>query len=298
VNFFRFFRVGFFHGIAASLMLLICGCCPSGRQPGDKGPEKPSGKSGVQAPADTPPASESPAKEQPPKPVKTPVPTSLPASEVAIPDNLGEPLVDHPKNLVPLDKKSPVWIDKTGKQVVLIGSVCNAGYPLEFFATYPDRAYESVVVVYTRPSVVHAALLRLGAEPGKPAQFQPKFVLPSGPKVEIEVRWKDKDGKLQKARAQDWIRDIKTKKPMDVDWVFAGSVFWKDPKTGVESYLADRGEFICVLNLPTALLDVPIESASGLESRLFEGNTDRLPPEGTPVTLILKPKLGTGKQTK
>lgn len=216
-----------------------------------------------------------------------------------IPTNLGEPVVDDPASLQRLDRASPVWIDKKNKQVVMLGSVCKADYPLEFFATYPDRAYESVVVIYTKPSVVHAALLALGAKPGKPVQYEPKFVPPSGTEIVIDVAWKDKEGKRQKARAQDWIRDIKTKKALDVNWVFAGSLFWQD-KSGNKSYLADRGDFITVLNLPTALLDVPMKSASALESRLFEGNPERLPAPDTPVTLILKPKpepAGRGKPT-
>jgi hypothetical protein len=208
-----------------------------------------------------------------------------------IPAFLGEPLVDDPKSLKRLEPNSPAWIDRQHKQVVLLGSVCQANYPLEFFATYPDRGYESVVVVYTRPSVIHAALLALGAQPGTPVRYQPQFALPTGTQIEIAVAWKGPDGKPQKARAQEWIRDIKTKKPLDVNWVFAGSMFWEDKRTGEKSYLADRGDFITVLNLPTALLDVPIQSASALESRRFEGAVDKLPAAGTPVTLILKPKL-------
>jgi hypothetical protein len=207
------------------------------------------------------------------------------------PRDLGPPLVDHPEDLIKLHPVYPVWINNKTKQVILIGSVCRANYPLEFFATYPDRSYESVVEIYTKPSVVHAALLALGAKPGKPVQYDPKFTPPSGAEVDIEVSWKDQNGRRQKARAQEWIRDIKTKKQLDINWVFAGSMFWEDKSTGEKSYLADRGDFISVLNLPTALLDVPIQSASAIESRLFEGFTERLPPPGTPVTLILKPKL-------
>jgi hypothetical protein len=207
------------------------------------------------------------------------------------PRDLGPPLVDQPDDLKKLHPVYPVWIDNKAKQVVLIGAVCRANYPLEFFATYPDRGYESVVVIYAKPSIIHAALLALGAKPGKPVQYDPTFAPPSGAEIEIGLAWKDKDGQLKKARAQEWIRDIKTKKQLDVNWVFAGSMFWEDKATGEKSYLADRGDFISVLNLPTALLDVPIQSASAIESRLFEGFTERLPPPGTPVTLILKPKL-------
>src|SRR5207244_2764527 len=129
--------------------------------------------------------------------------------------------------------------------------------------------YESVVVVFTQPSVVHAALLALGAKVGKPVQYQPTFAPPTGTEVEIDVCWKDKDGKRQQTPAQQLVRDIKTKQPLDVNWVFAGSVFWEDAATGSKSYLADRGDFINVLNVPTALLDVPLENASAVGSRML-----------------------------
>jgi hypothetical protein len=225
------------------------------------------------------------------QPSRGTAPASRPPFDPELPANLGDPLVDEPNNLRRLDPSSPVWINKKDREVVLIGSVCRANYPLEFFATYPDRGYESVVVVYTKPSVVHAGLLALGGKPGKAARYKPKFVAASGTEVEIGISWKDQSGKRQKVRAQDWIRDIKTRKSPDMNWVFAGSVFWEDKSTGAKSYLADRGDFISVTSLPTAMLDLPIESDTAMDSRSFEGFAERLPAPGTPVTLILKPKL-------
>ena len=229
--------------------------------------------------------------QQAPKPASEKAPAAHPPFDPEIPANLGEPLVDAPNELKRLDASSPAWIDKKNKQVVLIGSVCKADYPLEFFATYPDRGYESVVVIYTKPSVIHAGLLALGARPGKPVQYKPAFVPASGAEVAIDVAWRDRNGKPQKTRAQQWIRDIKTRKPLDVNWVFAGSVWWQDKGTGARSYLADRGDFISVTSVPTATLDLPIESDTALESRSFEGCAERLPAPGTPVTLMLKPKV-------
>lgn len=83
---------------------------------------------------------------------------------------------------------------------------------------------------------------------------------------------------------------MKTKKSPAVNWVFAGSRFVKDEE-GHEHYLGDSGDFICVLNNPIAMLDLPILSGGAIESRLFEANTDAMPPAETPVTIILKPTL-------
>lgn len=203
---------------------------------------------------------------------------------------LGAPLVDTPDDLKRLHPEDLVWVDPKHKWVVFLGAVCKADYPLEFFVTYPDRAYESLVMADVKPSVVHTGLLAIGATPGHPARFQPEFSPPTGTEIVIEVRWKDKAGKVQTARAQDWIRNIKTKKPLDLNWVFAGSAIWNDEKFG-RHYQGDSGDFICVLNLPGATLDLPLRSASDLESRLFEANAQQLPPTGTPVTVLLKPIL-------
>ena len=61
--------------------------------------------------------------------------------------------------------------------------------------------------------------------------------------------------------------------------------------------MADGGDFICLLNLPSATLDLPIRSDSALESRLFEAYLEHLPPAGTRVTIVLKPKV-TEKESK
>jgi hypothetical protein len=56
-------------------------------------------------------------------------------------------------------------------------------------------------------------------------------------------------------------------------------------------YQADReGDLICVSNFPAAVLDLPIESTSENTELLFEAFTERIPPVGTAVTVILKPK--------
>ena len=207
------------------------------------------------------------------------------------PRDLGPPLVDRIDQLKRLNPKQPVWIDLTNKHVVLLGEVCRAGYPLEFLATYSNRSYESVLSVNVTPSIVHAGLLAIGAESGHPARFEPEFVAPTGTEVAIELRWKDATGKIQSAPAQHWIRNIKTRKALESNWVFAGSLFITDEETGQRYYTADSGELICVLSLPTAMLDLPIRSYGAIEARMFEAFEEHLPPPGTPITILLKPIL-------
>ena len=216
----------------------------------------------------------------------------MPIEETAEkPRDLGPPLVDNVDKLKPLQPESLVWLDMQNRQVVFLGQVCRADYPLEFFVTYREKSYESIIASDVKPWLVHTGLLALGAEAGHPVRFQPEFVPPSGTEVAIEVRWKDAEGKVRSSPARDWVRNVKTKEPLDTNWVFAGSALVTDEATGERHYLADGGDFICLLNLPDATLDLPIRSASSLESRSFEAFLEHLPPAGTPVTILLKPKV-------
>jgi hypothetical protein len=219
----------------------------------------------------------------------------------AKPRDLGPPLVDNLKDMTQLGKYA-AWRDPKNKQVVLVGETCKAGYGLEFLVTTKERAYESVLVIEGKRhdknemsifQLIHASLLKLGANSGHPAYYDQKTdktVIATGDEIAIELRWKDKNGKTQTADARTWIRDMKTKKSPTVNWVFGGSQIVKDEE-GHNRYLGDSGDFICVLNNPVAMLDLPILSGGAIESRLFEANSEAMPPEGTPVTIILKPKV-------
>jgi hypothetical protein len=207
------------------------------------------------------------------------------------PRDLGPPLVDHPESLTRLHPAFPVWIDKDNKQVVLLGEICQTNAPLEMFAcTRGTKEHESIVSVPTEAYIVHAALLSVGARTGKPVAFQPKYIPATGSEIEITVRWKNDRGEIQTARAQDWVRNVKTGMALEHPWVFGGSGFWKDESSGKEYYQAEGGDFICVANFPSAMLDLPIESSESNEELLFQAYRERIPARGTAVTLILRPK--------
>jgi hypothetical protein len=196
-------------------------------------------------------------------------------------------------NLKRLSPNYDVWIDGKNKRVVLEGTVCMTEGQLEMFAcTRRTKEHESVVTVLTAAHPVHAALMAVGAVPGKPVQFDPEYKPATGTEIEIEMSWTDKDGKEKKARAQDWIMDLKTKKAMAHNWVFAGSGFYLDEMSGKRHYLADQGDFICVSNFSSAMLDLPIKSTDQKDAGLmFDAFTANIPPKGTRVTMTLIPKL-------
>src|SRR5689334_1218874 len=163
-----------------------------------------------------------PAKEPPPSPAAA---TSK--------SGLGDP-----PGATRLSPQHDVWIDPMRKIVIVDGEVCLREGQLEMFACLKQtKEHESILAVNTKAYMVHAALVALKADPGKPVQFDPKYIPPSGPEIDITLLWVDKDGKKRQARAQDWIRDSHTKKPLGIRWVFAGSGFWEDDASKVKHYL-------------------------------------------------------------
>lgn len=303
-------------GVLGSMLVVvgIAGCQPADRaDPANRQAQPASAPAGKQEPeaaarpaplAAEKPAAQSPVaaagaqeKTAPSEQGKDPQPAA--GEQPEKPRDLGPPLVDNLGDLKRLEPY-PAWLDPKNKQLVILGEVCGADYPLEFFATMKDRAYESVVITEARPSVLHHVLLLLGAVAGRPSKYHwegndLKFTPATGTEVAIEVRWKDKAGKQHQAPAQQWVRNRRTKKAVEVNWVFAGSAFWKD-ESGKERYSADGGDFICVLNNPVAMLDLPIQSSSAIDDRLFETFTENIPPLGTAVTILLRPKVEGGKK--
>ena len=157
-------------------------------------------------------------------------------------------------------RKYPIWIDPKEKAVIVDGQISLREGMLEMFAcTRNTKEHEAIVSADTKAFLVHTALLSLGAEAGHPAQFQPEYKPPTGTEIEVLVRWKDAQGKEQTARAQDWVKDIHTKKAMAYPFVFGGSSFWTDPESGKKFYQAEGGDFVCVSNFGTAMLDIPVE---------------------------------------
>jgi hypothetical protein len=199
-----------------------------------------------------------------------------------------DPTPDRHPDLKRLSPTADVWIDVTRKQVVVGGKVCLDKGPIEYFACPADtKDYESLVAVRASAHLVHAALLAVGLQPGRPVSFDPEYTAATGPVVNVRMRWKDDAGDTQVVPAQDWIRDTRSGAPMKERWVFAGSSFWTDPVDGKEYYQADGGDLICLSNFPTAMLDLPIPSTQSNEALLFEAFDGRVPPVGTAVELLL-----------
>lgn len=204
----------------------------------------------------------------------------------------GAPLVDDLTKLRRLDLSYPVWVDKEQQRMVLLGSVAMRVGPLELFACLLNsKEHESIVSVNSTASLVQAGLLAVGAQAGAPVQLEPKYEPARGTEIKVTVVWKDQQGRRQTAQAQEWIRRAGSSQSMKEPWVFAGGRFWRERDSGREVFSADMtGDLISVSNFPDAMLDVPIASTTSDAALLFEAFTERIPPRGTPVTILLQPQ--------
>jgi hypothetical protein len=86
--------------------------------------------------------------------------------------------------------------------------------------------------------------------------------------------------------------DQSQSRQLDAGWVFVGSGYYLDERTGKKTYIAEGGDLICVSNFPDAMLDLAIKSTDKQdEGLLFEAWTERIPPRGTDVTMELVPRF-------
>ncbi|GHT32277.1 hypothetical protein FACS1894214_4090 [Planctomycetales bacterium] len=206
------------------------------------------------------------------------------------------PIVDEPEKLILVSAEDQIWITPDKKSVIALGRIALREGLLELFACRTGtKEHESIVSMRVKPYMIHAALLAAGADSGKPVQVTPKFVPPSGDEIEVRIRWKDDKGELKEVLAQDLVLDEDaTKKSgkntaMKANWVFSGSMMYKDDE-GKNHYVADEtGELFGLSNFVGAILDVPFESSADNADLLFTCFTERIPELHTPVTLILTP---------
>lgn len=182
-----------------------------------------------------------------------------------------------------------LWFDPVHRRLVLRATVTlREGYLEHLLCRERTKEHESILATAAEPRLIHTGLLLTGAEAGHPVRFQPEFEPPTGTPIAIELQWLA-DGKTQHARARDWVQNERAKKPLDRDWVFAGSELYKDPETGQVHYTANAGDLVTVANFPNAILDLPFASTSNDADRSFVAYTERIPARGTPVTVFLRP---------
>lgn len=112
-------------------------------------------------------------------------------------------------NIVPLNKEGTVLLDKAGKKVLLKTKIVLREGTLEMFCCLKQtKEHESIFSLPAKAYPVHAGLLSLGAEPGKPVQFVPEYKPPTGQRIDIFAQWTDEKGKLQRFPGQYFVRHV------------------------------------------------------------------------------------------
>ena len=185
-----------------------------------------------------------------------------------------------------------VVCDRTRNQVVVTGEVAvDSGFLEQIACTSGTREHEALVVVNARPSDVHAALLLLGAQPGRPGRWEYGETEvhrrpPEGARLRVRVRFVDQSGALQEHPISSWVVGQPGDRPFpEQPWVFGGSVIDEQG-----SYRADSsGSLIGLVTFGDEVLGLESVVADSVEvdSAVWEAQTLLVPRPGTPVQLVL-----------
>lgn len=224
-----------------------------------------------------------------------PKPSAPPAAEGAPPKDpsalpaTGNPITPAAKRPTGTVKLSPTLsIDHEARRLVLESTVVFREGPLELFlCPVKSKEHESILAAKVEPKLFQLALVMLGAKPGRPASFDP-FQLPTGQEVRVLLDYQDGDTR-KRVDAREWIHDAETKAAPAAPFVFAGSGFRKLPGQERATFLGDDGDLICVSNFPGAVLDLQLESSTKNSGLRFTAWTERIPPQGTAVTIYVEP---------
>jgi hypothetical protein len=189
-----------------------------------------------------------------------------------------------------------LWFDPKAKQLVIKARIVLREGPLEHLLCLKGtKEHEAILATDAQPRQIHAGLLLTGAEPGHPVRFVPKFEPPAGTPIAIELLWKAA-GKANRADARRWVKDEKAGKPLSEGWVFAGSELFKDEVTKKTIYAADEGDLITVANFGSAILDLPLASPASDAERVFTADPTQVPPLGTEIFMLLRPRADRGEK--
>jgi ribosomal protein L9 len=221
-----------------------------------------------------------------------PIPTieELEAAQKKIQDEFHLQTIDIPDSFRRLGENH-IWIDMANKKVMARGLICLRRGGLEMFACPRNtKEHESIISVHADSFEVHRCFEALGFDPGNPVQWGEEYVAAKGPIIDIEIQWME-DGNLVSRNAKEFVRNFNTKKALQHDWVFGGSVLINDHVSGEEIYYGDGGEMICLSNFATATMDLPIKSSAEAEmGLLFEVFTENVPQVNTKVYLVMTPR--------
>ncbi len=180
--------------------------------------------------------------------------------------------------------------DGGGQYIAAEGAVALTNGILEFVACEPGtRDYESVLTLKSKPSALQFALLLIGCEAG-PTPEEAKAGQKVGDRLDLEVEW-TVDGKPKRVPVEQLLINRKTGKvASELAWYYTGSRFVKDIE-GKEVFLGDSEQaHISLWWNPGMLVNVGGGHGNPYNGPAegFEVNKALIPPEKTPITLIIR----------
>jgi hypothetical protein len=162
------------------------------------------------------------------------------------------------------------------------------------------REHETLLVTKATPSVVHAALLLAGLEPGRAGGFERSpegrlvAIKPTGTPVRVEYVYVDSaSGQSVAVDPRVWIKNARSDEPFGVGgrFVFAGSRMLADSRASGGSerpsrYAADLGGNVVGLSTfgdEVIALEQVMSPEAAVEAPEWVVDFSRLPPANTPV---------------
>lgn len=164
---------------------------------------------------------------------------------------------------------------------------------LEYYACGTDgKLHESVLEIFAEPSHIHLAMVLSGRQMAiwdrSDPQQVPTLVKPGG-QFDLWVIYREQpDAPLQRVRAESWLYNRKTRAVAEpLDWFFHGSTFWN----GRYAADSDRSMFALIPD------DVAVAMVAGDQGNPYQGELqgfevykEKVPPIGTPLTLVVSPR--------
>jgi len=183
-------------------------------------------------------------------------------------------------------------------------AVLDVGFLEQVVCMVGTREHESIFAFEGKPSEVHAALLLVGAEAGRPGRWREvaasdgtiaiEGVPPDGAELAIEVGLPDGG-----TRPIEWFMRASpisgaTDAAPPSRFVFGGSRFVRNTRTGEERYAADgSGSLIGLVTFgdeTIGAIEVIPDSAQAA-APVWEVFTERVPAPGTRVKIRLRPRV-------
>jgi hypothetical protein len=172
------------------------------------------------------------------------------------------------------------------KSIVADGVVCSTNDVLEFVAVERGgRDYESLFALDGRPSALKFALLLIGCEASET----------NGTPLLLDVEWQQ-NGKTQRQPIEKFLIDRNTTNtpPAALPWFFTGSSFATNPITGKQVFQSDEEQaFIALWEQPSILINLRDSHGNPYRGsdQGFEVNGATIPPIGTRIKLIFRPRV-------